>query len=120
MGTAEGKTYQAKVIGFNATENVDKVMKLTGEIVATKEKFFGLYKVDDQGDDHLVDMLFWGQGPAALASFDDAMDASLVLLNACRKGMSACDFSPSIVTLDAGYHSAVAYAAEYDLSYDDV
>jgi hypothetical protein len=116
--SADGKTYQAKVYGFNATENVDKTMQITGEVVSTKEKFFGLYKVDDQGDDKLIDMLFWGQGPKSLSSFDEAMDASLVLLNSCRKGMSACDFSPSIVTLGEQYYTASAFAIEYDPRYD--
>lgn len=98
----DGATFMAALDGLNISEGVDNTIQITGKIESETpaKEIYAIFRVDNQGNDKLVDMLFWGQSNSSMPTdFESAMTQgnTVHILNACRGSASNCDFSSSKV-----------------------
>lgn len=98
----DGATFMAALDGLNMTEGVDNTISITGKIesVSPAQEIYAIFRIDNQGNDKLIDMLFWGQSNSSTPSdFNSAMvnGNTMHILNACRGSAANCDFSKSAV-----------------------
>lgn len=98
----DGATFMASLDGLNMTQGLDNTIQITGKIesVSPAQEIYAVFRIDNQGNDMLVDMLFWGQSNSSMpADFESTMVGgnTMHIMNACRGSASNCDFSSSQV-----------------------
>lgn len=98
----DGATFAATLDGFNLTKGVGNVLQITGSItsISPPQFIYAVFTIDNQGNDRIIDMLFWGQSNnTALPTFDAAMTNgnTFFVLNACRGSAAYCNFASSQV-----------------------
>ena len=97
----DGATFMAKLDGLNMSAGLDNTIQISGVVdTSPAQDIFAVFRIDNQGNDKIVDMLFWGQSNSSFpADFPSAMTNgnTMHILNACRGSASNCDFSKSAV-----------------------